>query len=185
MNILIQCLCRHRFSLPRNEIAGQRTSKQFSAVFIPPAICEVFRCYAVLGVITLFFFFNLFLFKRRIIALQRCWSRPYNMNQPQVYLGPRPLGPPLPAIPHPQAVTEPQSGFPESHAGSHWLSALHMVVHALPRYSLHPPRPAPARGRKSVLCVCTSTAALRIGSSVPSFPIPYVCVKMRHVFFSF
>ena len=37
----------------------------------------------------------------------------------------------------------------------------------------------------SVLCVCVSTAALQIGSSVPFFLTPYICVNLWYLFFSF
>ena len=35
------------------------------------------------------------------------------------------------------------------------------------------------------LYVCVSIPALQIGSSVPFFQIPYICVKIWHLFFSF
>ena len=38
---------------------------------------------------------------------------------------------------------------------------------------------------KSVLYVCVSIAALQIGPSVSFFYIPYVCVNIRYLFFSF
>ena len=37
----------------------------------------------------------------------------------------------------------------------------------------------------SVLYVCVSISALQIGSSVPFFYIPHICVNIRYLFFSF
>ena len=54
-------------------------------------------------------------------------------------------------------------------------------------YSLHLSHPLlPAsHANKSVLYICVSIAALQIGSSVPSFEIPCMCVNIQYLFFSF
>ena len=71
-------------------------------------------------------------------------------------------------------------------ANSQWLSILHMVVYMFPHSSLHSSTLSfPYHVRKSVLCVCVSIAALQIGSSVPSFCIPYACVNIQYLSFSF
>ena len=46
-----------------------------------------------------------------------------------------------------------------------------------PLHLFHPLLLPPAHVHKSVLYICISIAALQIGSSVPSFQIPYICVK--------
>ena len=38
---------------------------------------------------------------------------------------------------------------------------------------------------RSILYVCFSIAALKINSSVPSLQIPYICVSIRYLYFSF
>ena len=65
---------------------------------------------------------------------------------------------------------KPHFEFPASNS-KFPLSILHMVVHMFPCYFLqlsHPLLP-PIHVHKSVLYVCISTAALKIGSSVSSF----------------
>ena len=73
---------------------------------------------------------------------------------------------------HPSRLLQSAGLSPLSHtANSHWLSVLHMVVYLLPCYSLCSPHPllSPTLVYRSVLYVCISTVALKIGSSVPSF----------------
>ena len=50
--------------------------------------------------------------------------------------------------------------------------------------SLHPSFPFPLCVLKSILYVCVSIPALPLGSSVPFFQIPYMCVSIRYLFFS-
>ena len=50
---------------------------------------------------------------------------------------------------------------------------------------LVPPSPTPNCVHKSALYVCISIAALQVGSSVPSFKIPYKCINIWHLFSSF
>ena len=52
-------------------------------------------------------------------------------------------------------------------------------------YSIHFTLFLPYFVQMSVLYVCTSVAALPIGSSVPSIYILYMCVNMWYLFFSF
>ena len=46
------------------------------------------------------------------------------------------------------------------------------------------PSPSP-RVRKSLLYICVSFAFLHIGSSLPSFYIPYICINILYRCFSF
>ena len=67
-------------------------------------------------------------------------------------------------------------------ANSHRLSTLHMVVCMFQCYSLnHPTFFLPSCIQKPVLCI--STAALWIGSSVPSFLISYICINIQYLSF--
>ena len=54
-------------------------------------------------------------------------------------------------------------------------------------FSIHPTLSflPPHRVHKSVLYVCISIAVLQIGSSLQSFYIPYICVNIQYLFFSF
>ena len=55
-------------------------------------------------------------------------------------------------------------------ANSHWLAILNMVMYMFQCHSFNPSHPLlPTLGPQCVLYVCISTAALQIGSSVPSF----------------
>ena len=58
-----------------------------------------------------------------------------------------------------------------------------MYVHAT--LSLHPSLPFPLCALKSTLYVCVFIPALPLGSSVLLFKIPYMCVSIRYLFFSF
>ena len=70
-------------------------------------------------------------------------------------------------------------------ANSHWLSFSHMVVCVFPFVPPSPSSPPLPFSNKSVLYVCISVAALQISSSVPSFYIPYICINISFLFFSF
>ena len=115
----------------------------------------------------------------------------------QVYIWALPLEPPtlLPPLPaHPLCcyrvpawVPRVCSKFPmtmhftyvgvyASYFSFHWSHSL------LPTSSFLPP-PTPVH--KSLLYVCVSTAALQIGSSVPSFWTPYTCINVWYLLFSF
>ena len=61
-----------------------------------------------------------------------------------------------------------------------------MVTYMVPCYSLNSSHPLFLRlcPQLCSLC-CISTAALQIGSSVPSFWIPYVCVNIQYLSCSF
>ena len=61
-----------------------------------------------------------------------------------------------------------------------------MVVYICQCYSLNSSHPLlPPLRPESVLYVCISIPALQIGSSVPFFYIPYMCINMWNSFFSF
>ena len=67
---------------------------------------------------------------------------------------------------------------------SHWLPVLHMAVYMckiLISQFAHPSFPHCVH----MLVLCVSISALQIGSSVPFFWIPHICVIMRYLFFSF
>ena len=115
--------------------------------------------------------FNLLIFKRRIIALQ-CRVGLFHTSAVGVPGSP-PSWAPLPPS-HLQVVTEPPSGFPESHSrfalavcfihgGVCAPTLLSPFVPPSPSLALTPP------GSVSLFSVCISTAALPIGASVPSF----------------
>ena len=59
------------------------------------------------------------------------------------------------------------------------------VFTSLPCSQSIPPSPSPSGVHKSVLCVCVSVPALPIGPSVPFFWIPYICINIWYLFFSF
>ena len=59
------------------------------------------------------------------------------------------------------------------------------VFTSLPCSQSIPPSPSPSGVHKSVLCVCVSVPALPIGLSVPFFWIPYICINIWYLFFSF
>ena len=69
---------------------------------------------------------------------------------------------------------------------SPWLSVLYMVMYMSPCSSLSLLYPLlPPLCPVSVLYVSLSIAVLQIGSSLQSFYIPYVCVNIQYLFFSF
>ena len=114
-----------------------------------------------------------------------CWFLPYlSINHLQVYVCPLPLGnslaPPSPSCPSRYLCIRLSSLHHT--ANSHWLYILHMVIYMLQCYSqCVPVSPSP------VVCASLSSvsfAALQIGSSVPFFQIPQVCVNI-YLFFSF
>ena len=51
--------------------------------------------------------------------------------------------------------------------------------------SNHPTLAFAHRLQKSILYICFSFAALYIGSSLPSFYIPYICINIQYLCFSF
>ena len=71
-------------------------------------------------------------------------------------------------------------------AVSHWPSILHLVVYICQCYSLTSIQiPLSTCVLKSFLYICVFIPALPLGSWVPFFYIPYICVSMRYLFFSF
>ena len=132
------------------------------------------------------FILNLFIyFNWRIITVQ-WWLLPcINMNWPQVYMCP--LHPEHPSHLHPHTIP---SGCHRALAlgallhtsNSHWLSISHMLMYICfsAILSNHPTLFFSYWVQKSVLYVCVSFAALYIGSSVPSFQIPYIRVNKQY-----
>ena len=113
----------------------------------------------------------------------------YNeVNQLYVYLYPLPLGPPSPPTPFPpiQVITEHRAELPVLYGrfplaiyfthGSVFMSNLIS--------QFIPPSPQP-HVHMCILYVCVSIPALQIGSSVPFFQIPHICLNIRCLCFSF
>ena len=67
------------------------------------------------------------------------------------------------------------------------LSSLsHMVIHMFQCYSLKSSHPCLLHWvQKSILYICVSFAVSHIGSSLPPFKIPYICVNILYWCFSF
>ena len=116
------------------------------------------------------------------------WFLPcLNMNQPQVYICPLPREPPsqLPAFPAPLGCYRALFEFPESYSRFPLAicftdGTVYASIQLSPFIPLSPSSSWPCP--KSVLHVCISTAALQIGSSVPSFQISYTYVNILFVF---
>ena len=73
-------------------------------------------------------------------------------------------------------------------ANSHWLICFtHGIVNFYVTLSIHLPFSLLSSHlvHRSVLYVCFSIAALKINSSVPSLQIPFICVIIRYLYFSF
>ena len=117
-------------------------------------------------------------FNWRIIALKYCVGFCHTqtkISHKYTYVPPywTSLLPPTPS--HPYRLSQSPSLRSLSHmATSHCLSVLDVVVYMFLCYSLHsshpllPPHPHPSPVCKSVLYVCITIAALKIGSSVLS-----------------
>ena len=117
------------------------------------------------------------------------WFLPYiDMNHPWVHMCPQPE-PPSHLFPLPIPL-----GFPRALALSalfhvsnlHWSSILHMVIYMFQYYSLkssHPP--LLLHSPKVCFYICVFFAVLHIGSLLPSFKIPYICVNILYWHFSF
>ena len=96
--------------------------------------------------------------------------------------------PHLPPHPTLQPVTEPLFEFPESQ--SKFPLAIyftHGIVNFYVTLSIHLPLSllSSHHVHRSVLYVCFSIAALKVNSSVPSLQIPYICISIRYLYFSF
>ena len=87
-----------------------------------------------------------------------------------------------------QPVAEPLFEFPESHSkfplaicftrgiiNFYVTLSIRLPFSLLSSHVVH----------RSVLYVCFSIAALKINSSVPSLQIPFICVIIRYLYFSF
>ena len=70
--------------------------------------------------------------------------------------------------------------------GSLPLAILHLVVYICQCYSLTTSlSPLPPCVLKSILYICVFIPALSLCLSVPFFKIPYICVSVRYLFYSF
>ena len=110
------------------------------------------------------------------------------MNQPWVYScsHPEPASL-LPPNPIPQGHPSALALSTLSHAlNLDWWSTSHMIIYTFqchPLKSSHP-RLLPL-SPKTVIYICVSFAVLHIGSSLPSFQIPYIYVSILYWCFSF
>ena len=63
------------------------------------------------------------------------------------------------------------------------ISSSSSVYISIPLSQFIPPSPSPSPDvHKSILSVCISIPALQIGSSVPFFYIPYICINIQYCF---
>ena len=116
----------------------------------------------------------------------------YNkVNQPYVYMYPHILSLLLslpPSQSHPSRWSQSMELVFLCYASaSHQLSILHLVVYICQCYSLTSsqlPLPPPS-ALKAVLYVCIYIPALPLDSSVALSEIPYICVSIWYLFFSF
>ena len=137
----------------------------------------------------LWFMTELFIFNWRIIIIF-LWVLPYIvMNRPQVQVYPLPLEPPLPppSLPHSCRLSQSTGfGFPVSYIklplaicfiyGNVYVSTLFSQISHPRLFPLYP--------KVCSLCLCL-LCCLHVGSSVPSFYIPYTCVNIRDLSLSF
>ena len=135
-----------------------------------------------------FLFFKLIYLNWRIITLQYCDS----LCHTSTWIGHRYTSVPSllntrlqPSPPAPSRLSQStSSGFPASYIKLP-LVVLHVVMYMFQWYSLKSSHPLLSHWvQRSVLYVCVSFAALHIGSSVPSFQILYICVKIWYLSFS-
>ena len=68
-----------------------------------------------------------------------------------------------------------------------YLFYIQQCVYVNPNLPIYPSPspPFPLGSHKFVIYVCVSIPALQIGSSVPFFQIPHVCINIQYLFFSF
>ena len=144
--------------------------------------------YETLGELPLFFvIFGLhFFFNWRVVALQCCvgFCHAATWSATGIHMSPLSWTPfPFPALPHPSRLSQ-NTGFSFlcHRANSRLVSILHMVVCMFPYYplSLCHPLLLPLCPQVCSLCL-VSISALQIGSSAPSFSIPYTCVYMQYL----
>jgi len=104
------------------------------------------------------------------------------MNWPQEYLRPPHLEHPFHLLPNPIPLGCPRAQVLHALLQSmnlHWSSILHMAMYMFQCYSLKLPHSCLLPlSLKVVLYVCVSFAALHVGSLVPFFLIPYICVSV-------
>ena len=110
------------------------------------------------------------------------------MNQPWVYMCPHPeLLPPQPPSP---SIPQGHPSVPALSTLSHALnldcrSISHMVIYVFQCYSLKSSHSCLLPESKSLFFISVSFAVLDIGSLLPSFWIPYICVNILYWCFSF
>ena len=87
---------------------------------------------------------------------------------------------PLFVVPSHLVTTKRRVGSVGYTVGSHQLSVLYRVVYIRQSQSPKSSHPciSPVSVHVFVLCICVSISALQIGSSIPFFQIPHICVNI-------
>ena len=135
---------------------------------------------------------HLIIFNWRISALQYCLGFCHTSVQishgctcvPSLFNLPPPTLPPILPL---QVISEHQlwAGCVIQHIPAD-CAVLCMVMYMFQCYSVSSSHPSfPQCPQACVLHVCVSIAALKIGSSVPSFYIPLICINVCYLFFFF
>ena len=103
------------------------------------------------------------------------------MNQPQVYTWLLRLEPPAPP-----PLAHQSTGFELSASYSQFPLAIQFIYDNVYVFNatLYSSTLEPHCVHTSVLCFCIFIAPLQIGSSVPSFQIPYACVNIKYFGFA-
>ena len=113
---------------------------------------------------------------------------PYiNMHPPQVYMCSHPE-PPSHLSPHTiplvhSSAPAPSFLYPASNLD--WRFISYMILYM---FQCHSPKSSPHlshRVQKTVLYICVSFAVSHTGLSLPSFYIPYICISILYLCFSF
>ena len=161
----------------------------FASIFSYSVVC-LFIFFIVSFVPQNFFFLTSLLEYNCFIVL--CQFLLYNkVNQLYIYIYPH--DPPScvslpPSLSHLSRWSQSTKLISLCHAAaSHQLSILHLEVYIcqcqfLTSSQLTLPPPCVL---KSILYVCVFIPARPLGSSVPFFQIPYMCISIRYLFFSF
>ena len=118
------------------------------------------------------------------------WFSPYiSFNQPQVYMcppHPEPFRPPSP--PHPSGLSQ-STGF-GCPAPCAELALVLCLTYGNVRVSvllpqITPRSPSPTESKSLFFTSVSPFVALHVGSLVPSFYIPYTCINIQYLSFSF
>ena len=137
----------------------------------------------------IYFFLNNIYFNWRLITLQYCSGFCHTLTwishrctcgphlEPPSYLPPHPIPQGCPSAPALSAL------FHASNLG--WWSSSHMVIYMFQCYFLKPSHPLLLPESKSLFFLSVSFAVSHIGSLLPSFWIPYICINILYWCFSF